>query len=162
MQIISLFDFMELKSYEMGGPVDLRFVFSRVGIKGYCSAYWTDGTYSLDLDFCPLDSQRMTGSLCQYMLKTLSKLHGNNVSILVKNHITNLSRFINLVVKIGYEKMNNQLKIRLLICMHEGVTLWKNLMQNLVEYEISEVKIQIKEIARYIIMLEMILYDCFN
>jgi hypothetical protein len=150
---------MEFKFYEMGGPIELRYVFSCVGNKACCSAYWIDGTYNLDLDMVPIDPQRITGSLCQYMLKTLSKLHQDDVSSLIKVHISSLSRFINLVVKIGYEKLDKRLKLKMLMCLHEGVGMWKAMFTNLVHYEDKELKQQIKEIARYIIILEVILYD---
>jgi hypothetical protein len=150
---------MEIKQYEFGGICELRIVFSFVGTKACCSAYWRDGRYNLDQEVLPANPTKITGSLCQYMLKTLSKISHTEVSEIIKAHISDISRFIHLIVKIGYEKMNVQLKYRLLVCMQQGINMWKILITRLVGYEESEFKEQVKEISRYIIILEVMLQD---
>lgn len=150
---------MEVKIYEMGGISELRIVFSFVGSKACCSSFWRNGRYNLDQDVLPVDHTKITGSLCQYMLKTLSKISSTEVSEVIKAHIREVSRYIQLLVRIGYDKLTYELKHRIVLCLHDGIMMWKTLFEKLVAYEELELREQVKEISRYIIVLEVILQD---
>lgn len=154
---------VEIKFYEIGGPSELRFVFSFREKIASCSAFWKNNVYNLDIEVLPVDATKITGTLCQYMLKTLSKLTQNNeVTDLIRSHVTEMSGYINLMVRIGYEKFDKSLKNRLLICMQKGISLWKNLIRCLTSWADAEFKNQVIEIVRYIIIYEVILFDYFT
>lgn len=153
---------MEIKYYYLGGISELRFSVNFTESKICVSAVWANGRYNLDQEVLPLNPEKITGSLCQYMLKTLTKLNDDHGSDIIRDHVRNINKYIQLMMKIGYEKLDRNLKNRLCICMQQGYLMWKSIMQGLIEYSEDEFRSQVKEISRYIIILEVVLLDYFT
>ncbi len=149
---------MEVICYHFEGLSEMNVYVTFFETKIVCSNTFKSGKYDSEIEFYPINYNKLIGSLNQYILQMISILVICPHEIM-KMHINEITKYLKLMTSIPYSNFAIQLKFSFLDTLLRGTKMWLAVIKHLLVYNEEEVEKLAKLINRYFIVTHLFLWE---